>query len=150
LIGGSGVGSPNPKVIPGKSPGPSDEFEIILEEIIFASKMAIFSSWKVFFRHETVLILPWMDDVRKLHQAISMPESCRNVSTKLEPSNHAMKLRRRVILIGASVESLRLKLACTIRHALKRDSTLAALPWLIGLLLQVSTFTPWFTHHMAV
>ncbi len=42
------------------------------------------------------------------------------------------------------------EVACAIRCALEHDLTFVALPRLIGLLLQVSTVAPWFTHRLAV
>lgn len=65
--------------------------------------------------------------------------------------DHNPGVRDRFPSLGKLVRVLEVEeVARAIRRAIERDSTLVALPWLIGLLLRVSTFAPWFTYRLAV
>jgi uncharacterized protein len=64
---------------------------------------------------------------------------------------HNPGVRERFPSLGKIVPVLEVEeVARVIRRALERDSTLVALPWMIGVLLRVSTFAPWFTYRLAV
>jgi uncharacterized protein len=64
---------------------------------------------------------------------------------------HNPGVRERFPSLGKIVRVLEVEeVARAIRRALERDSTLVALPWLIGLLLRVSSFAPCFTHRLAI
>jgi uncharacterized protein len=65
--------------------------------------------------------------------------------------DHNPGVRERFPSLGKIVRVLEVEeVARAIRRALERDLTLIALPWMIGLLLRVSAFAPWFTHRLAV
>ena len=65
--------------------------------------------------------------------------------------DHNPGVTERFPSLGKIVRVLEVEeVARAIRRALERDLTFVAMPWLIGLLLRVSTIAPWFTHRLAV
>jgi uncharacterized protein len=97
--------------------------------------------------------------LRGLFEALRVDLACTNIGlTMIVPGqvrspyfDHNPGVTERFPSLGKLVRVLEVEeVAHAIRRALERDSTLVALPWLIGVLLRVSTFAPWFTHRLAV